>query len=150
MELFIEQLRILVRRFSLLSASRCDECCCEQVSMAQCSILYEVRRSPDSSMQQIAAELGLDVTTFSRQVKNMVAQGLLARRVLPHDRRVNLLDLTQAGVAALSNIDNYMEKWITGTFEGMSSFEQETVARSLVLLNEAMTNQFWEAVRRER
>ena len=34
-----EKLQIFVRRFGLLSASCCDECCGEQVSMVQSHIL---------------------------------------------------------------------------------------------------------------
>lgn len=139
MELFIEQLRILYRRYSLLTASCCDECCGEQVSMTQCNILREVRRRPDSSMQHIAEELGVDITTFSRQVQKMEAKKLVNRRASPDDRRVSLLDLTPAGVEVISSIDNYITERTAGIFERMSRFEQETVARALEFLNDSMT-----------
>lgn len=139
MELFIEQLRILYRRYSLLTASCCDECCGEQVSMTQCNILREVRRRPDSSMQHLAEELGVDITTFSRQVQKMEAKKLVNRRASPDDRRVSLLDLTPAGVEVISSIDNYITERTAGIFERMSRFEQETVARSLEFLNDSMT-----------
>ena len=135
MEPLIEQLQILVRRLSLLKAS----CCGEQVPTAQCCMLREVKMRPGSSMQRIAEELGVDITTFSRQVKNMEAKGLLARRVSPGDRRISLLELTPAGSVALCNIDGYMAKRVAGIFGSMSGFERETVARSLAFLNEAMT-----------
>lgn len=134
MEPLIEQLRILLRRLSLLNAS----CCGEQVSTAQCCMLREVRMRPGSSMQRVAEELGVDITTFSRQVKNMEAKGLLARRVSPGDRRVSLLELTPTGVTVLCNIDGYMAKRIVELFECMSNFERETVTRSLAFLNGAM------------
>jgi DNA-binding MarR family transcriptional regulator len=138
MESVREQLQIFVRRFGLLNASCCDECCGEQVSMAQSHILFEVRRRPGSPMQRIAEELGLDVTTFSRQVKALEGKGLVARRVSVDDRRVSLLDLTPAGTGVLAKIDTYMAERIGRIFARMSGFEQETVTRSLGLLNDAL------------
>lgn len=138
MESVREQLQIFVRRFGLLNASCCDECCGERVSMAQSHILFEVRRRPGSPMQRIAEELGLDVTTFSRQVKGLETKGLVERRVATEDRRVSLLELTRAGAAVLDKIDTYMAARIGRIFGEMSGFEQETVTRSLGLLNDAL------------
>ncbi|NTW98868.1 MAG: winged helix-turn-helix transcriptional regulator [Geobacteraceae bacterium] len=133
-----EQLQIFTRRFGLLNASCCDECCGEQVSMVQSHILFEVRRSVNPSMQQVAEELGMDVTTFSRQVKNLEEKGLVSRRVSPDDRRVSLLGLTGAGSLVLEKIDGYMAVQLEKVFGRMSAFEHETVVRSLGLLNDVL------------
>lgn len=138
MEIFRGQLQIFTRRFGLLNASCCNECCGEQVSMTQSHILFEVRRSESPSMQQVAEELGMDVTTFSRQAKALEAKGLMSRRVSADDRRVSLLRLTAAGGEVLEKIDSYMAGRLEKVFACMSDFERETVVRSLGLLNEAM------------
>lgn len=132
-----EELQLFVRRFGLLSASCCDECCGEQVSMVQSHILFEIRRMDSPSMQQVAEELGMDVTTFSRQAKNLETKGLISRRVSPGDRRVALLGLTAGGEDVLGRIDRYMNERLERLFSSMSPFERETVIRSLGLLNEA-------------
>jgi len=133
-----DELQLFVRRFGLLNASCCDECCGEQVSMAQGHILFEIRRLGDPSMQQVAEELGMDVTTFSRQAKSLEVKGLVTRRVSPDDRRVSLLGLTPAGEGVMARIDSYMAGRIERIFSSMTSFERETVVRSLGLLNEAL------------
>jgi len=138
MESVREKLQIFARRFGLLNAACCDECCGEQVSLAQSHILYEIRRSGAPSMQQVAEELGMDVTTFSRQAKGLDARGLIARTVSPDDRRVTLLRLTAAGDDVLARIDSYMADRIDQIFASMTAFERETVVRSLGLLNEAV------------
>lgn len=135
-----DELQLFVRRFGLLNASCCDECCGEQVSMAQGHILFEIRRAGNPSMQQVAEELGMDITTFSRQAKSLEAKGLMARRVSPGDRRVSLLGLTPAGEEVMRRIDSYMTDRIERIFSSMTSFERETVVRSLGLLNEALAN----------
>ncbi|MBI1921021.1 MAG: MarR family transcriptional regulator [Geobacter sp.] len=138
MENVREQLRLFVRRFGLLNASCCEVCCGEQVSLVQSHILLEVRRVGNPSMQQVADELGMDVTTFSRQAKTLEGKGLIARRVSPEDRRVTLLGLTGEGERVLGQIDRYMATKIEQIFSFMTPFERETVSRSLGLLNEAV------------
>jgi DNA-binding MarR family transcriptional regulator len=140
MESIREQLQIFTKRFGLLNESCCDECCGEQVSMTQSHILFEVRRSGSPSMQQVAEELGVDVTTFSRQAKALEAKDLLSRSVSPDDRRVTLLGLTGAGMQVLEKIDHYMAARLERVFGGMTPFERETVVRSLGLLNDAVAN----------
>ena len=138
MESVREKLQIFVRRFGLLSASCCDECCGEQVSIVQSHILFEIRRVGNPSMQRVAEELGIDVTTFSRQVKSLEAKALIVRRVSPEDRRVSLLGLTDAGERVLDQINRYMADKVEQIFSCMTPFERETVIRSLGLLNDAV------------
>jgi len=136
-----EELQIFVRRFGLLNASCCDECCGEQVSMVQSHILFEIRRMAVPAMQQVADELGVDITTFSRQVKSLEKKGLVTRQLSPDDRRVNLLGLTARGTQVLEKIDNFMADRIERIFSRMSEFEREMIVRSLERLNEAVA---WE------
>jgi DNA-binding MarR family transcriptional regulator len=133
-----EELQLFVRRFGLLNSSCCEECCGEQVSIAHSHILFEVRRIGNPSMQRVAEELGMDVTTFSRQVKSLEEKGLISKHMSPEDRRVNILGLTQNGLHVLTNIDNYMTQKIEHIFSSLTLFERETVTRSLGLLNEAV------------
>jgi len=90
------------------------------------------------SMQQVADELGMDITTFSRQVKSLVGKGLVTRKTSQVDRRVSLLCLTDAGMDVMNKIDSYMETKIELVFSCMTSFEREVVTSSLGLLNEAL------------
>jgi len=139
MESVREQLQLFTRRFGLLNASCCDECCGEQISMAQSHILFEIRRAGNPAMQQVAEELGMDITTFSRQVKGLANSGLVNRCVSPDDRRVALLSLTDEGRKVMSQVDLYMRERLDRIFAGMSLFEREIVVKSLGLLNEAVT-----------
>ena len=138
MESVREALQIFVRRFGLLNVSCCEECCGEQISMAQGHILYEIRRMVNPSMQRVAEELGMDVTTFSRQAKSLEGKGLIMRQVWPDDRRVSLLGLTDEGLRMLEQIDGYMAAKLEQIFAPMTPFERETVVKSLALLNEAV------------
>ena len=117
--------------------------------MAQSHILSEIRRAGSPAMQEVAEELGMDVTTFSRQVKGLENKGLVTRRVSPDDRRVSLLGLTDAGRQVLEKIDHFMAGRLEMVFACMSDFERETVVRSLGLLNEAVARAGEAVARRE-
>ena len=83
---FRELLIIFVRRFGLLNASITHACCGEKISIVQSHILYEINRQEEPSMQQVANALGIDITTFSRQIKTMAEKGLIEKRS-PSDYR---------------------------------------------------------------
>ena len=134
-----EELQVFVKRFGLLNASCCESCCGERVSLVQSHILMAIRRMGGPSIQQLATELGVDITTFSRQVKRLERKSLIARRASPLDRRVSLLELTSEGAHVLEQIDRFMEATLEKIFSGLSLFEQDVVARSLQILNEAMS-----------
>jgi DNA-binding MarR family transcriptional regulator len=138
MESIRENLRLFVRRFGLLNASCCEFCCGEQVSLVQCHILHEIGRMDTPPMQRVADELGMDITTFSRQVKTLEKKGLILRRMSSNDRRVSLLGLTGPGMDVTEKIDRYMTAKIEQIFSFMTPFERETVTRSLGLLNETL------------
>lgn len=138
MDMVQEQLQLFVRRFGLLNAACCEVCCGEDVSLVQSHILFEVRRKGAPSMQQVAEELGIDITTFSRQIKAMEGSGLVMRRQSEKDRRVTLLELSDSGTQIMSRIDLFMAGKIDQLFTAMTPFEQEVVTRSLGLLNEML------------
>ncbi len=138
MESIRENLRLFVRRFGLLNASCCELCCGEQVSLVQCHILHEIRRLNNPSMQRVADQLGMDITTFSRQIKTMEKKGLILRQVSSNDRRVSLLGVSDSGMDVMERIDRHMIAKIEQIFSSMTPFERETISRSFSLLNEAL------------
>jgi len=89
-------------------------------------------------MQQVADALGMDITTFSRQIQNLVKRGLVKKTPLPEDRRVYTLSLTAEGKSVAAAIDQEINRYLDEIFSHMSEFEKETVIRSIKLLNECM------------
>jgi DNA-binding MarR family transcriptional regulator len=53
----------------------------------------------------LAASVGSDVSTVSRQVSTLVGEGLLERRADPDDSRASLLVPTSAGQAMIARLD---------------------------------------------
>ncbi|SFA51550.1 DNA-binding transcriptional regulator, MarR family [Parageobacillus thermantarcticus] len=137
MENMRELFQVMTRRFGLLNKN-----CCSigdvDISLVQSHILYEIDKREYPSMQQVSEALGMDITTFSRQIQNLVKKGLVKKTPLPEDRRVYTLSLTTEGKFIATTIDREINRYLDEVFSHMTEFEKETVIRSIKLLNECM------------
>lgn len=132
-----ELFQIMTRRFGFLNKN-----CCSigglDLSLVHSHILYEIDRQHQPSIQQVADALGIDITTFSRQVQNLTRMKLVKKTPAPEDRRVSILSLTAEGKFVAAAIDRQMNDYLNEVFGQMNEFERETVIRSIKLLNESM------------
>ncbi|WP_124727586.1 MarR family winged helix-turn-helix transcriptional regulator [Staphylospora marina] len=137
MENIRELFQILTRRFGFLNKN-----CCSvrdyEISLVQSHILYEIDRQLNPSMQQIADTLGIDITTFSRQVQSLVKMNLVKKTPHEQDRRVTILSLTKEGKYVANIIDQKMNQYLNEVFGYMSDFEKMIVLHSIKLLNSCM------------
>ncbi|MGJ7913781.1 MarR family winged helix-turn-helix transcriptional regulator [Neobacillus sp. LXY-1] len=138
METLRELFQVMTRRFGLLNRN-----CCQvggtEISVVQSHILYELLRGDKPSMQQVADTLGMDITTFSRQIQTLVKMELVLKTPLPEDRRIYQLSLTAQGKYVAAKIDAEMNQYLNEVFSNMSEFERDMVIKSVKLLNEAMS-----------
>lgn len=138
MENLRELFQIMTRRFGLLNKN-----CCQiggtEISLVQSHILYEIDRQDRPSMQQVADAIGMDITTFSRQIQTLRKLELVSKTPLPEDRRVYQLSLTTQGKFIAAAIDAQMNQYLKEVFSHMSEFERDMVIKSITLLNEAMS-----------
>ncbi|MFD1779019.1 MarR family winged helix-turn-helix transcriptional regulator [Fredinandcohnia salidurans] len=130
--------QMVVRRFGFLNEQCCENCCGEEISLLQSHILYEIKRQNDPSMQEVAGALGIDITTFSRQIKTLVDREIVKKTPHPNDNRVNILSLTEKGETMEINIDQEMNHYLSQILSHLSEYERESVIRSVKLLNDAM------------
>ncbi|PWU00997.1 MAG: MarR family transcriptional regulator [Bacteroidetes bacterium] len=138
MEDLRELFQIMTRRFGLLNKN-----CCQvggnEISLVQSHIIYEILRKDRPSIQQISEALGMDISTFSRQIQTLIKMELVKKTPLPDDRRVSLLSLTTQGKYVAAKIDSEMNQYLNEVFSNMSEFERDMVIKSIKLLNDAMS-----------
>jgi len=132
-----ELFQILTQKFALLNKT-----CCSvgsiNITPIQSRILYEIDKQNNSSMQQIAEAIGMDITTFSRQIPTLIKMNLVKKTPLTTDKRVYILSLTEEGTFTATTIDEMINNYLNEVFSHLNEFEKETVLRSIELLNEAM------------
>lgn len=132
-----ELFQVLTRRFGLLNKNCCSALE-EDVSLVQSHILYEIQKQPDSSMQDVSERLGMDITTFSRQIQTLIKRELVMKNASPSDKRTYLLTLTDKGERVAEEIDRQMGESFDMIFSSMTTFEQNAVQEAIRRLNEAM------------
>lgn len=133
-----ELFQVLTRRFGLLNKNCCSVGAID-ISTVHSHIIYEIDKQHEPTMQQIAETLAIDVTTFSRQIQTLIKMELVTKSPSLNDKRYYVLALTTQGKFMASSIEASMNNYLDEIFLHMNEFEQETVLRSIKLLNNAMS-----------
>ncbi|MDH6220854.1 MarR family winged helix-turn-helix transcriptional regulator [Streptomyces pseudovenezuelae] len=72
------------------------------ITTAQLGALFAVRDSPGLTQQELARTLGLRESGVTPLVGRLATAGLLTKRPHPREHRAVVLELSEAGVAALA------------------------------------------------
>lgn len=132
-----ELFQILTRRFGLLNKNCCQTTDVD-VSTIQSHILYEIHRQSAPTMQQVADTLGMDVTTFSRQIQTLIKMDVVKKVPSSTDRRYFHLTLTEKGERVQEEIDQQMTSYLEEVFAHFTDAEKEQILSSIQMLNRAM------------
>ncbi len=130
-----ELLRILIRDLGVLEKS--DASCCG-VSLAQCHAIVEIGRKEKISLVDLASLLGLDKSTMSRTINNLVESDLALRDLDMENRRYVIIQLTEKGKSIFSNIEESMDEYYQSIFNSIPENKRNQVLESLQLLKEAV------------
>ncbi|MEL7648449.1 MAG: MarR family transcriptional regulator [Sedimentibacter sp.] len=130
-----ELIRKLVRDLGVLEKN--DASCCE-VSLAQCHAIVEIGRKGKISLVDLAMMLGLDKSTMSRTINNLVESNLVIRDVDMENRRYVIIQLTEKGIRVFRNIEKSMDEYYGSIFNSIPENKRSQVIESLQLLNEAV------------
>lgn len=126
---------VMARQFGLLQKES-SQCC--GITTIQSHILYEIKCAPDLSLNELAERLGLDNSTISRHIHDLVKKGLVLRQPDSKDRRFVTLDLTDQGAALEKEISNMMVAWILDILSYLPESKVKSTLSELKLLSEAL------------
>ncbi len=130
-----ELVRVLVRRLGILEKS--DFSCCG-ISLAQCHAVVEIGRRGKINLNDLAELLGVDKSTMSRTINNLVESGLAARDLDGGDRRYVVIQLTEAGERFYENTETGMEKYFQAVLSRIPEEKRGQILESLTLLTAAI------------
>lgn len=130
-----ELLRILVRNLGLLEKT---EASCCGTTIAQCHAIVEIGRGNQISLNELSDILGLDKSTMSRTLNNLVEADLAVREIHPEDRRYVTIELTEKGKEVFNSIEGSMELYYRDILNSIPMNKREQVIESLELLADAV------------
>jgi DNA-binding MarR family transcriptional regulator len=135
---FIEAFRRDFRRLERVAGFRFkDEASCCGVTIAQCHAILEIGSEELLNVKDLATRLGLDKSTLSRTVENLVAEGLAERNVGKDDRRSVEIRLTSKGRKALDRINKTTDNYYEAIFRRISPDKHIQIVEAISLLANA-------------
>ncbi len=130
-----EVIRILERKLGVLDDIQAS--CCG-VTFAQCHAMVEIGRAKSLSLNDLADILGLDKSTMSRTINNLVNSGLAVREIDPGDRRYITIRLTEKGWESYREIETGMNIYFAQIYNAIPENKRDQVIESLQLLLQAL------------
>ncbi len=130
-----ELIRVLERKLGILEDS---EMSCCGLTLAQCHALVEIGRAERISLIDLANTIGLDTSTMSRTVNNLVTKKMAKRELDPSDRRYITIQLTTAGSLSFREIEMSMETYFQKIYEAIAEKDRQPVLESLSILLKAI------------
>lgn len=96
------------------------------------AVLGRLDRAGCSSVSELAAHEGVRPQSMAQTVADLEVEGLVARRPDPSDGRRMLVDLTEAGAAALQADRRHREGWLADAIAHELSPEEQRVLETAV------------------
>ena len=90
-----------------------------EFTFSQLNALYRLYRFGPQSIAELAQGTGLSQTAASRMVERLVQQSLVDRREVPTDRRQKRVELTEAGIERLQDLQAFTVQTYTSLLEGV-------------------------------
>ena len=97
-------------------------------------LLVRVSETAPVRLSDIADSVELDLSTISRQVRDLVGAGLLAKVPDPADGRAALLSLTEQGAAVLEAVSEARRQVLAEAIADWSDEERNALATGLLRL----------------
>ena len=97
-------------------------------------LLVLVSEQAPLRLSDLAGTVELDLSTISRQIRDLVASGLIIRTPDPADGRAALLSLTDEGVAVLEAVSEFRRRVLAEAIAGWSDEERNSLASGLLRL----------------
>ncbi|WP_329461820.1 MarR family winged helix-turn-helix transcriptional regulator [Streptomyces sp. NBC_01431] len=127
-----EALGILLRRTTRAQLHRrLTEGMGEGVDEATYPVLSALARTGPRSAADLAPDVGIDRSGVTRRASRLEAAGLISREPDPHDRRAQLLVLTERGRLAVAELRARLAAHITTSLSTWPPGEAEAFAHQL-------------------
>lgn len=130
----------LLEHIASLLAKQSDQVLQEQlgIGISQFKILRALQAEPRTMQREIALNLGQTEASISRQVKLMLADGLLQSHRNPKDHREHLTIITSKGERLTEAALVALERYHRPTFVTLNDKQQEQVAAALRTLHDQL------------
>ena len=124
----------LARRYQFRNR---DEVCCYGLTVSQCYALQILNRE-DLTSGGLSEALGLDISSTTRLVDQLVRKKLVLRKRSAEDARVKRIEITEAGRKVMSRIEADLGNVVGEAVKGLPAEVQRVLPEVIRRLNNAL------------
>ncbi len=111
----------------------------EPLTMDQVRLLRILSHEPHT-LSELAARHGVAPSTMSRSIDLLVRRGWVGRESDPSDRRLVIVQVTDAGQAAHRAMDQQIEDALTQRIEALSDIERNQLVAGMQVLQRLLSS----------
>jgi len=98
------------------------------ITLPRFDLLAQLDRAPDGmTLGELSQRMMVSNGNITGLVDRLVEQGLIRRRPLPHDRRVQIVSLTPEGQREFRSMARVNADWVGEIFEGLTQKDIEAL-----------------------
>jgi DNA-binding MarR family transcriptional regulator len=136
---FISEVRLLLKQISSNNAIYEESCVAYfGVTTSQGGAILALPLESTLTMNELSLALGVDNSTMTRMVDQLVERKLLSRKADKKDRRVVRIGLTAAGKKLHEDITNALFNFYQAALEEIQDEELTAILQSLKRLNDSI------------
>lgn len=107
----------------------------KDLSVREMHILESISKVNNSTMSEVSKDLSITVGTLTIGIDKLIRKGYVLRRRIKEDRRVVIVELTEKGIRANKEHNDFHEEMISSMFVGIDEPEKAVLTRGLEKLN---------------
>jgi DNA-binding MarR family transcriptional regulator len=115
-----------------------DEVCCGDLTLQQFDTLKRIATAERTTLGSIAADLGIDLSTASRNLTRLEKQGYVSKVRPESDARTVILRLTKKGARALSTLSCDERDSFGAVYYRIPAAQRAAVIEGLSVLSEVL------------
>lgn len=100
-------------------------------SLSEARVLYEIGISKETTAADLGRELGLDRAYLSRMLAGLTSRGFIVQTASPNDRRQTLLTLSDAGAAAVAQLNTASDAAVQQQISSLTEDERRSLASAM-------------------
>lgn len=107
----------------------------KDLSVREMHVLESISKVDNSTMSEVSKDLYITVGTLTIAIDRLIKKGYVLRKRIEEDRRVVIIELTEKGVNANKEHNDFHEEMISSMFYGIEDSEQKILTLGLEKLN---------------
>jgi DNA-binding MarR family transcriptional regulator len=108
------------------------------ISMPQLNIMYTLHRNGVMTMSHLADVLGVSLSNATGLVDRIEERGFIERSRVPEDRRVVLIQVTEAGTRMIQESDALSDELMRNVLARLDSAELSAIAHAVAEVRSAL------------